>query len=54
MAHGLGADVVVEGIEREEQLGVLRELGCRYAQGWLVGRPMALDELLARQARAEA
>lgn len=51
MAHRLGADVVVEGIEREEQLAVLRELGCRYAQGWLVGRPMSLDELLAQQAR---
>jgi diguanylate cyclase len=54
MAHGLGADVVVEGIEHEGQLSLLRELGCRYAQGWLVGRPMALDELLARQARADA
>lgn len=52
MAHGLGADVVVEGIEREEQLAVLRELGCRYAQGWLIGRPMTLEEVLAWQARA--
>jgi ribosomal protein uS17 len=54
MAHRLGADVVVEGIEREEQLAVLRELGCRYAQGWLVGRPMSLEELLAKQARIGA
>ncbi len=54
MAHGLGADVVVEGIEHEAQLVVLRELGCRYAQGWLVGRPMGLEELLARQGRAGA
>ncbi len=48
MAHGLGADVVVEGIETEGQLAVLRELGCRYAQGWLVGRPLSREELLAQ------
>lgn len=51
MAHGLGADVVVEGIETEDQLAVLRELGCRYAQGWLVGRPLSLEELLAQHAQ---
>jgi EAL domain-containing protein (putative c-di-GMP-specific phosphodiesterase class I) len=48
MAHGLGADVVVEGIETEAQLAVLHELGCRYAQGWLVGRPLSREELLAQ------
>jgi EAL domain-containing protein (putative c-di-GMP-specific phosphodiesterase class I) len=47
MVHDLGADVVVEGIETEEQLAVLRELGCRYAQGYLIGRPQPIEELLA-------
>lgn len=47
LAHGLGADVVVEGIETEAQLDLLRTLGCRYAQGWLVGRPSSLAELLS-------
>lgn len=53
MAHGLGADVVVEGIETEAQLTALRELGCRYAQGWLVGRPLSREELLAQHLSRE-
>ena len=47
MARALGAEVVVEGIETEAMLSTLRELGCDYAQGWLVGRPQTIGELLA-------
>lgn len=47
MIHDLGADVVVEGIENREQLDVLRALGCRYAQGYLIGRPQPIEDLLA-------
>lgn len=47
MVHDLGADVVVEGIETAEQLAVLRSLGCRYAQGYLIGRPQPIEDLLA-------
>ena len=43
MARDLDADVVVEGIETEQELMVLRELGVHYAQGWLVGRPESVD-----------
>ena len=50
MVHDLGADVVVEGIETEAQLDVLRELGCRYAQGYLIGRPQPIEELLGQVA----
>ena len=32
-------DVVAEGIERDDQLAVLRELGCEMGQGYLLGRP---------------
>jgi diguanylate cyclase len=32
--------VVAEGIEREDQLRALRELGCEMGQGYLLGRPM--------------
>ncbi|SEM15859.1 diguanylate cyclase (GGDEF) domain-containing protein [Blastococcus sp. DSM 46786] len=35
----LGLHVVVEGVERPEQADVLRQLGCRYAQGFLFARP---------------
>lgn len=39
---------MVEGIESEAELAVLRRLGCNYAQGWLVGKPQTRDELLTR------
>lgn len=48
LAKSLGASIVVEGIESEAELAVLRRLGCDYAQGWLVGRPQTREELLAR------
>jgi EAL domain-containing protein (putative c-di-GMP-specific phosphodiesterase class I) len=47
MARALGAEVVVEGIETDAMLDALRRLGCDYAQGWLIGRPQTLKELLA-------
>lgn len=39
MAHGLGLDVVAEGIEHERELGILQAHGCTLAQGYLIGRP---------------
>ncbi len=36
----LGLRVIAEGIEQPRQLAVLREMGCCYGQGFLVGRPM--------------
>lgn len=47
MGHSLGLDVIIEGIEREAQMAVLREDGHRlYAQGYLLHRPMPLGALL--------
>jgi predicted signal transduction protein with EAL and GGDEF domain len=40
LAHSLGMAVVAEGVETQVQLGMLRELGCDRAQGWLVARPL--------------
>jgi EAL domain-containing protein (putative c-di-GMP-specific phosphodiesterase class I) len=34
--------VVAEGIERDDQLGALRELSCEMGQGYLLGRPVEL------------
>jgi EAL domain-containing protein (putative c-di-GMP-specific phosphodiesterase class I) len=48
MARALKADIVVEGIETEEMLQALRELGCDYAQGYLIGKPWSLEETLAK------
>ena len=48
MGQALDLDVVVEGIERTSQLEHLREHvpTARYAQGYLMHRPMPLDQLL--------
>ncbi len=48
MANALGCNLVAEGVERREQREVLHHLGCRYAQGWLVGKPLTLAEALNR------
>jgi len=48
MAKALQASIVVEGIESEAELAVLKRLGCDYAQGWLVGKPQTREELLMR------
>lgn len=40
MAHSLHLPVVVEGIETNEQANMLRQMGARYAQGFLYYRPM--------------
>ncbi|WP_311931718.1 bifunctional diguanylate cyclase/phosphodiesterase [Microbispora sp. H11081] len=41
LGNDLGLIVVAEGIERPEQLDLLRKMGCTRGQGYLVARPMA-------------
>ncbi len=45
LAHSLGLKVVGEGVEDEECLDFLRECGCDYAQGYLISKPLAADDL---------
>ena len=47
LAHQLGMKVVAEGVEDADTLGVLKEVGCDVAQGWLIGRPMGAEALEA-------
>jgi diguanylate cyclase (GGDEF)-like protein/PAS domain S-box-containing protein len=51
MAHALGMEVVAEGVENEEQLAILRTLGCNEIQGYLVARPMAAEAMASLLAR---
>jgi EAL domain-containing protein (putative c-di-GMP-specific phosphodiesterase class I) len=46
MARALDCDLVAEGVETREQREILHRLGCRYAQGWLVGKPLSLGDVL--------
>jgi EAL domain-containing protein (putative c-di-GMP-specific phosphodiesterase class I) len=43
LARVLGMDVVAEGIETQEQYRLLREMGCRYGQGFFFARPMTAE-----------
>jgi len=52
IAYILGFDVVAEGVETIEQLKILQELNCKYAQGFLFFKPMPLEELLIQLAPA--
>jgi len=55
LGQALDLEIVAEGIERADQLGPLRALGCRYGQGYLFARPLdavALDGLLAASSTA--
>lgn len=45
LAEGLGAAAVAEGLERDEQVSVLRDLGCYHLQGFLFGRPVPANEV---------
>lgn len=58
VAHAFGIRTVAEGVETERELDVLRSLGCDFAQGYLLGRPMAaaafLQLISAEQARQSA
>ena len=54
MAHGLGLQVVAEGIETAAQQALLAAQGCDVVQGFHIGRPMPLDDLLVWQPPAPA
>jgi len=45
MAHFLGMKTIAEGIETRDQLRFLKEAGCDIAQGYLISRPLPLNEL---------
>ena len=44
MGSGLGLDVIAEGVETREQRDFLDAHGCHAYQGYLFGRPVALEE----------
>jgi diguanylate cyclase (GGDEF)-like protein len=52
LSRRLTLDCVAEGIETEQQLAWLRAHGCNLFQGYLIGKPMTLEQLIAMGFRA--
>ena len=44
MGHSIGAKCCAEGVETKAQFDFMREIGCDYAQGYLIDRPMPVDQ----------
>jgi diguanylate cyclase (GGDEF)-like protein/PAS domain S-box-containing protein len=44
LAHDLGLKVIAEGVEAAEECGLLRQLGCDYAQGYYFSRPVSSEQ----------
>jgi diguanylate cyclase (GGDEF)-like protein len=45
LAETLGLNVVAEGVESQDQLHVLREIGCPLAQGYLFSKPVDAQQI---------
>ena len=48
MACDMGLECITEGVETEEQVQILRDNSCEYAQGYYYDRPLPLDEFEKR------
>ncbi len=55
LGHGLEMSIVAEGVETQEQLGFLADVGCDAVQGYFIGRPAPIGQyavLVGRSADA--
>ncbi|MEW8625019.1 MAG: EAL domain-containing protein [Candidatus Thiodiazotropha sp.] len=43
MAHGMGLEVIAEGVETEDQLKQLQHMQCDFAQGFLFNKPISAE-----------
>jgi EAL domain-containing protein (putative c-di-GMP-specific phosphodiesterase class I) len=54
LIQGLGMEVVIEGVETQAQMDMLRVIGCTLFQGYHLARPMGEAQYLDRYATAPA
>ena len=50
LAKSLGMDVISEGVETEQQLHTLTDMGCKHFQGYYFSRPIPADAFEAKLA----
>jgi EAL domain-containing protein (putative c-di-GMP-specific phosphodiesterase class I) len=50
LGRHMGVPVIAEGVETDAQFGFLRQFGCTLIQGFVLGRPQALRDLLGTAA----
>ena len=48
ISKGLKVDLIAEGVETEEQRNMLRDMGCKYVQGYYYGAAMPFHETCLR------
>lgn len=48
MAKQLGMQTLIEGVELPEQFEFVKEIGCEFVQGYLIGRPATIEQNLLR------
>ncbi len=46
LGKAMQLEVVAEGVETDQQYAIIRRLGCDYAQGYFIARPMPAEQLL--------
>ena len=44
LAHSMGLDVVAEGVETEQAVGILKAIGCNKLQGYYFSKPLPVSE----------
>lgn len=49
--QSIGAQALAEGVESVAQARLLKSMGVRYLQGWLIGRPLPVAEMAATLGR---
>ncbi len=49
LAEALGMDTTAEGAETQDELALIRQLGCSHIQGYIYGRPMPIEDVLIAQ-----
>jgi EAL domain-containing protein (putative c-di-GMP-specific phosphodiesterase class I) len=52
LAHSLGLKVIAEGVDHEDQVAILAELGCDQMQGYLISKPVPPEQIEAMLQKA--